>query len=427
MIKTVTKMGLGIFALVILTACGGASPKTNAENDDKKFNAIVAPIYIHIDKKGDDFIPVNLSSIREAGHTSVLVIGRDGVPFLEGFRTGGAMDCGKGRGHTKNVYCQNDTPFFSNSIGVRFKPYGVIVLHKENLYDFLSSNDLNEKVEKYNALNSFITEKLKQFDPYVEQQTQSYIKKEPQYTIVINDKSGLYDKSIDFNSAVKYNYNTLDKANYVLPAYQLKDSSSFFSTEKNKFEVSLGSIEKELHKKVQEQNKYVSMYYAEPYSEKYVYKIHEVKKAYFGKKAKINIDIETANIKLNYPILKINDKVLSVDNGKENTAKFQNDSNDFVSIKSISYYLNRDILTDTDFDKNSILEIAPEAYIEFTKEGAEEKFYEALNYENITAKALKNKKINYGIAVKYVNSSSGKVKTLYKKINSNALNIYRKQ
>lgn len=421
--KIVKNSLLTLVVLIGLSACNGSSPQVSSNVNQGEIGTLVKPIYIHIDFKNDEFTPVSLSSKFESGHTSTIIISTSGKPVLKGYRTGGTINCSKGRGNTKGVYCQNDTPFFSNTVGVRFKPYGHIILKQDNLYDFLSDHNLYSKINNYNSLNKLVSTELKKLDPYVLAQQEKYESVKPQYKVQINDKSGLYDQSIDFNDAVHYRYNKLEKANYTLPAYKINDSNAFFTTEKKKFLNTYPGIKTELYAEIDRNNKHVTMYYNQPYSEKYVYKINKIDKIYFNKKSKIIVDIQSADIKLNYPVIAISDKTISIEDGESGTIRFTNNSNDFISIKSVSYYFNKDIITDTDFDKNSILEIPPEAYVELSKDIAEEKFEKGLIFNATTAKKLKANKINFGLAIKYVKSSSNKVKTLYKTKKSDALSI----
>ena len=409
--SVLTKIVISLLIALGFSACGGGSPSVSTHAGQEKIKPLVHELYIHIDKHGDRYDPVNISAKQESGHTFTIIVATNGRLYLKGFRNGGEINCNR---HTSALYCKNDTPFFSNVVGVRIKPGGAIVLDVDNLYDYLDDYKLYDDINAYNELNTFVVNKLKELDPYVAEQEKKYKAKKVKYAVVVNDKSGLYDNSIDFSRAVYLNYNRFPKASYTLPAYKIGTSKSFFDIEKKKFIAAYPSIKKQLYDTIAELGKYVKISFSEPYSEKYAYKVHAIDKAYFNKNNRIVVDILTANIKLHYPVLSMKDKTLSISKGKNNTIRFQNNSNDFLSIKSISYYLNKDIVTDTDFDRNSILEIPPQSYIELSKDVPENRFEEQLYFEATTASKLKREKILYGLAVKYLSSQSSKVKTLYK-------------
>lgn len=413
---------LSLVIALSFNACGGSSPSTTSHSGQEKIKPLVTSLYIHVDKHGDRYDPVNISVKQESGHTFTIIVSANGRLYLKGFRNGGEINCNR---HTSALYCKNDTPFFSNVVGVRIKPGGAIVLDVDNLYDYLDDYKLYDDINAYNELNTFVVNKLKELDPYVVEQEKKYKAKKAKYAVVVNDKSGLYDNSIDFSRAVYIEYNHFPKASYTLPAYKIDTSKSFFDIEKKKFITAYPSIKKELYTTIAKLDDYVKISFSEPYSEKYAYKVHPLEKAYFNKSNRILVDILTANIKLHYPVLSMKDKILSISEGKDNTVRFQNNSNEFLSIKSISYYLNKDIVTDTDFDRNSILEIPPQSYIELSKDVPENKFENQLYFEATTASKLKREKILYGLAVKYLSSKSNKVRTLYKTQKTSVYNLVK--
>ena len=406
--------------LIGLIGCGGLHPETSKEAVNNKIQKLVAPIYIKVSMdKDNNFNPVSLSSSYSRSDDFTLKIGKNGIPTLVGFRTGMHIMC-KGR-LRKELYCKYDTPFFSNTVFVRIKPGGGINLWENDLYDFLSKHDLYDKIDEYNEVNKVVVSKLHDLELFSLAQEKKYKQKTPNYSLAINDKSGLYDKSMNFKSIVSYEYNAFAKPTYNIAPYVLNNTSNFSSREKAKFLNALPSIKSKFKADIANKIRFVTMKYSRLSQEKYQYTIKKVEKLFFNKPLKIAVNINTANIKLNYPIMKTKDKVLATEEG----IKITNNSNNFVSIKSLSYYFNKGILLDTDFDKNSILEIAPEAYIELSKDAASNKFSDALTYNETTASKLKKSKLSYGIAIKYVTSNSSKAITLYKRTNTTAYNIYK--
>lgn len=420
MLKKIISITIASAILIGLSGCGGTTPETPRKAVNNNLQKLVAPIYIQVSMdKNNNFNPVSLSSNYSKSNHFTLRIEKDGTPTLIGFRTGGHIMC-KGR-LAKQLYCKYDTPFFSNSLFVRVKPHGGIVLKESNLYDFLSKHDLYDEINDYNEVNKVVLSKLHELELYSLAEEKKYKQKKPNYSLAINDKSGLYDKSMNFKSIVSYEYNSFEKPTYMITPYILNSTSNFSSVEKAKFLNALPSIKSKLISDIANKNRFVTMRYSQLSQDKYQYSIKKIEKLFFNKALKIAININTANIKLNYPIIKAKDRILSTQEG----IKITNHSSNFVSIKSLSYYFNKDILLDTDFDKNSILEIAPEAYIELEKTAAENRFSNALTYNKTTASKLKKSKISYGVAVKYVTSNSSKTITLYKKTNTTAYNIYK--
>ena len=418
---------MGIIAIAI-TGCGGNSPKA----PNYKSQNLAGPVFIQVSKdSSNNFIPVSLSSTNLKTGNFTLAVRSNGRPLLIGFRTNGEINCNQ-NWRSKKDYCKYDTPFFSNRVIVRIKPHGAIVLKESNMNNFLAKYNLYDKIKEFNEVNKIVRTKLKELEIDAKAQEKKYTKLKPKYSIKINDKSGLYDNSLNFDEAITYHYNYFPKPTYTISPYDLKDSSlnikdfksntsSFYNIEKTKFLNATPSITSKLQEDIADKSSNVTINYGYVSDEKYQYSIDKLKKLSLNQDNKIVININSANITLDYPILSMHDKILSI----EKKTQLTNNSRNFLSVKSISYYLNKDIMVDTDFDKNSILEIAPEAYVELSNKSAQKKFEEKLYFEKTTAKKLKSISKTYGVAIKYVTLNSTNIHTLYKRTTVSAYDIYK--
>lgn len=449
--KLFVALSIAIAGLV-LSGCGASSNGIGAHIETKTGHT--APVYIKIEHKNGTWVPKTIGQKAIAIDNKKEILGilimRNGKLALSGFssRDGRGFQCRKGQAE-KLVYCREDTPFFSNTVGVRFKPYGGIKFSASSVLSYLESNGLVEVVKNYtdivdynNNTHEALMQKFsgytKELDGEYRKANDAYLNKKAKIKIVVNDKTGVYDNSINFDEFVSYRPNYIERPKIEIekleiPTMDVRTSISksqwhkkidqYYAQKEKEVRHNIEKYKADALKKLKKQTSYGMLQAYNGYDDNVEYKLPQEQKLYLNKTNKVVVTISKVNLQLKYPIIKVSDKYLSV----TPDGKFTNKTSKFLSIKSITYYLNKEIETDTQFDKQSLLEIAPESWIEVSANVQSDKFNKQLYFPNATAKKLKRIKLSYGIAVKYSMGDSTKTKTLYKTRTKSAYDLYKMQ
>jgi hypothetical protein len=450
--KNLLILSLSLLVTFVVSGCGGAAQGVGAHLD--KQTARTANVYVKLQGKSGSWVPDTIQEEAiEIDHKNKILgiaVLSGGRLALSGFnsRDGRGFQCRSGQAEHL-VYCTQDTPFFRNTVGVRFKPYGGITFSTSNILSYIESHKLISLIENYADIVDYNNNKYRELVQKVNQQTGNldkfvleegakYRQKKPTFDVVIEDRTGVYDNSIEFKSRMNYRHNYIEvpkldigkmnigpmSTNTKIDTKQWhKKIDAYYAQKAQDISKIAQEFQKSAKQKIKEQASYVMLEAYDDYNDYYTYTIEKNKKLYLSKNNKVRVTITKANVLLKYPIIKVKDSVLSI----STDGKFTNNSNEFISIKSITYYLNNEIKTDTQFDKQSLLEIAPQSWIEVSKDVQSEKFKKYLYIENATAKELKKRILNYGIAVKYSMGDNAKTKTLYKTNKKPALEILKLQ
>ncbi len=232
------------------------------------------------------------------------------------------------------------------------------------------------------------------------------------YEVNINDKSGLYTGYISaFEKYIDIKTNNIETI----------DDELVFSIDGQNDPYS--SLENNINKHVDTQKKYFTynVYCKSGSHNGFNYTMScekniGIEDAY--EKHVANVTIHNKDISHVIPTYTFSDEQISA-RFESNQLNIENKTNSFLSIDSISIYLNKEIFT----DKNLDIELPPNSIDDNVVLSSIIKAMKKIDYSGMNKTMAKSKKIDFGIAVKYRVVDTNKEKTLYKKKSFTLLDV----